>query len=303
MLIRSVAGALCAAWLAASFAQGPAAADTTAPQRGFMWEARKGERRVLLLGTIHVGRAQFDSPGPQILARLQRADVIAVEADVSEAARVAPIVQRLAYYAKDEPGLDARAPALKPRLQEFARKDGLSAELFWRMKPWMVANTLVVIEATRLGFSPAYATEAFLFDFARRNGKPIVEIESIEEQLRLFDSAPESTQIAYLKQALDAIDNGSSQDEITRLARAWDTRDGAEMERLLARMRAEKGVAERFVVDRIIDGRHPRMVDAIERYAASGRLHVVAVGTLHYFGPNGLLELLKRRGYAIDPVS
>jgi hypothetical protein len=299
MFLRLLSGALCALWLAASFAQAPAA---DAAKRGFMWEARKGERRVLLLGTIHVGKAPAQSDAA-LLALVARAEVIAVEADVSEAARVAPIVQRLAYYAKDEPGLDARAPALKARLAEFARKDGLSAEPFWRMKPWMVANTLVVIEATRLGFSPAYATEAFLFDYARKSGKPIVEIESIEDQLRLFDTAPESTQIAYLKQALDAIDNGSSQDEITRLVRAWDTRDGAEIERLLAKMRDEKGAAERFVVDKIIDGRHPRMVDAIERYAASGRLHVVAVGTLHYFGRNGLLELLKRRGYTIDPVS
>lgn len=299
--LRLLAAAVGALWLSCSLAQGSVAADA-APKRGFMWEARKGAQSVLLLGTIHVGKPQFIAPDAGTLALLSRADAIAVEADVSEAARVAPIVQRLAYYGKDEPGLDVRAPALKSRLEEFARRDGLSAELFWRMKPWMVANTLVVAEATRHGYSPAYATEAFLFDFARRTGKPIVEIESIEAQLRLFDASSEATQIAYLRQALDSIDNGTNQDEIARLVDAWDKRDGAAMERLLARMRAEKGEAERFVVERIIDGRHPRMIEAIERYAASGKQYAVAVGSLHYFGPNGLLELLKQRGYSIDPV-
>jgi uncharacterized protein YbaP (TraB family) len=41
------------------------------------------------------------------------------------------------------------------------------------------------------------------------------------------------------------------------------------------------------------------MLTAIERYANSGRLHVVAVGTLHFFGPAGLLEGLRARGYKI----
>jgi uncharacterized protein YbaP (TraB family) len=304
VLIRLLVLSLCAFWLGSSLAQTSAtpAAAGASPKRGFLWEAHKGEQRVYLLGTIHVGKAEFFPMNADYLARLQEAEVIAVEADVSEASRVAPVVQQWAYYPDGAPGLDARAPALRPRLEELAKRDGLSADMFWRMKPWMVANTLVVLASARLGFSPAYATEAFLFDFARKSGKAIVEIESIEEQLRLFDAATEAMQFAYLQQAIDSIGDGSNQEEITRLVAAWDQRDGAEMDRLLAKMRSAKGVAERFVVEQIIDGRHPRMVDAIERFAASGKLHVVAVGSLHFFGPNGLLELLRARGFTVIAV-
>ena len=59
---------------------------------------------------------------------------------------------------------------------------------------------------------------------------------------------------------------------------------------------------ERFVAEQLFDARHARMVQAIERFAASGKLHLVAVGALHYFGPNGLLELLRARGYTVAPV-
>jgi uncharacterized protein len=309
VLIRLFVLSLCALWLASSSAQTTAtsaaagAPEGASPKRGFLWEARKAERRVYLLGTIHVGRAEFFPMNADYLARMQEADVIAVEADVSEASRVAPVVQKWAYYPSGAPGLDTRVPALRSRLEELAKRDGLSADIFWRMKPWMVANTLVVLEATRLGFSPAYATEAFLFEFARKSGKPIVEIESIEEQLRLFDAATEAMQFAYLQQAVESIDDGSNQEEVTRLVAAWEQRDAAEMDRLLTKMRGAKGVAERFVVEQIIDGRHPRMVDAIERFAASGKLHVVAVGSLHFFGPNGLIELLRARGFTVVPVS
>lgn len=310
MLSRLIARVPCAVfaafWLSCAVAQSmpaPASSGTAAgAKRGFLWEARQGERRVFLLGTIHIGKPEFHPLSPDIVERLRQADAIAVEADLSEAARVAPVVQRLAYYADGAPGLDRRAPALRARIESFAAQNGLGAEVLLRMKPWMLGNTMIVMEAMRLGFNPAYATEAFLFEFARNHRKSLVEIESIDAQLRLFDSAPEAVQIAYLEQAFESIANGSNREEITRLVAAWDKRDAAQMERLLGEMQSAKGVAERFIVEQIIDARHPRMLAAIERFAASGKLHVVAVGALHYFGPNGLLERLRQRGFEVTPA-
>jgi uncharacterized protein YbaP (TraB family) len=57
--------------------------------------------------------------------------------------------------------------------------------------------------------------------------------------------------------------------------------------------------AQRFVAERMVQGRHPRMVAAIERFAASGRLHAVAIGALHFFGPEGLLQMLRERGFTL----
>ncbi len=308
MLIRLFVLALCALWLSSSSAQvlsSPVAGDapaSTAPGRGFMWQLSKDGRRAYLLGTIHVGKPEFYPLNAAYLARLREADVIAVEADMSEAARVAPLVRRLAYYPDGAPGLDVRLPALRARLEKFAARDGLRPEILWRMKPWMAANTLVVIEAERAGFSPAYATESYLFDFARRTGKPLAQIESIEDQLRLFDTAPEDVQAAYLQQAMDSIDSGANQDEVRQLVDAWERRDAAEMERLIAKFRAADGVAERFIIGQVVEGRHPHMIKAIERDVASGKLYVIAIGSLHFFGPSGLLEQLKQRGYTISPV-
>jgi hypothetical protein len=53
----------------------------------------------------------------------------------------------------------------------------------------------VLLEAVRAGFSPAYASEAYLFQFSQQAGKPLAELESIELQLGLFDSAPPALQL------------------------------------------------------------------------------------------------------------
>jgi hypothetical protein len=281
----------------------PAArADDAAGKRGFFWEARKGDKRVYLLGTIHVGRAAFYPPHADYSRRLNEAAVIAVEANVFEAQKVLPVLQRLAFYPEGDAGLGSHvSPALKERVAAAIKRAGLD-ERAWRMKPWMLATTLVVMEAGRLGYSSAYATEAFLFTYAQSMQKPIVEIETIELQLSLFDSAPADVQTAYLEQAVRSLESGEAEREVKNIVAAWERRDTAAAERLLAEIRSGTGPAERFVVEQLFDGRHARMVEAIERYAASGKLHVVAVGSLHYFGPTGLLAQLRERGYTVTAV-
>jgi uncharacterized protein len=287
---------LCLVVVAPAWAQG----DSGQPRRGFWWEATRGEHRIVLMGTLHVGRSDFNPPARPYLQRLQEAAVIAVEADVFNAQKVGTVVQRVALYAEGEPGLEARlSPELRKRVETVALQRGVDAARLYRMKPWMLANTLVLLEAVRAGFNPAFASEAYLYQFSQQTGKPLAEIESIELQLRLFDSAPADLQLVYLEQVVKSIETGESGREVARLVDAWARGDVAAMEAMIAKMATASTPADRFVRDQIIDGRHPAMVEKIEKMATSGRPHVVAVGALHFFGPNGLLELLRKRGFTI----
>lgn len=275
--------------------------------RGFMWEAtRQGPdraQRVLLLGTVHVGRGDEGALSLSRLKRVLAADVIAVEADVRDAARTLAAFQRFALFSPEAPGLDAQIdPALRARIERLLPRFGLQANVVMRFKPWALANNLVVLEAARLGYSPAGSTEVRLFALAADRGKPVVEIESVEQQLALFDGAPDAVQLAYLEQAVASVESGEGAREIRSLLAAWTAADAAGMRRRLEGIRNSANAGERWVGEHVIDGRHDGMVAAIERYAASARLHVVAVGSLHFFGPGGLLERLRARGWRIVEV-
>ncbi len=292
---------LLAAALLAQWPWGVAARSDPVPA-GFLWEATRGNERVLLFGSMHVGRPDAAAAYRAERTALRQAQVFVFEADVFDAQATLAATQRWAMYAEGRPGLDAHVDAVT-----LARMDRVGAQfggapLCCRMKPWMVANTLVMLEAMRAGLDPAYGSEAQLHQLALANRRPIAAIESIDEQLRLFDEAAPAVQVDYLRHTLETLDSGAARAEIERLVAAWARGDEASMERLVAEMTAGDRAAQRFVADRVLRGRHPKMAAAIERFGASDRLHLVVIGALHYFGPDGLLAVLRGRGYRIERV-
>ncbi|MGH6622623.1 MAG: TraB/GumN family protein [Burkholderiaceae bacterium] len=299
-VLSLVASAMPAMLLFASAAEAQSPAP---PQRGFMWEIRKGSQTALLVGTIHVGRPEFyPFPAAQV-KRLQAADAIVLEADVTDTARAIAATQKYALLGASEPGLDARlSPALKARIEAIAARNQVDTTPLWRMKPWMLANVLALFEAAQAGYMPALSVEAYLTRIARSQNKPVLELESIEQQFQLFESAPWATQVAFLDDAVKAVETNAARREINRIAQAWETGDKRALDRLLTEMRAQTSTGARFTVDTILLGRHPAMIQRIESMMADGRSYVFAVGSLHLAGPQGLVEMLRARGYTVTPL-
>ncbi len=288
-----VAMALALQWPAAVGAQGSAA-------YGFLWEATRGAQRVRLFGAMHVGRPAAAATYAADRPGLRGVQVIVFEANVFDAQASLAAAQRLAMYPEGGPGLDSVADAaLIGRADRLMARIGGGLPACCRMKPWMLANTLIMLESLQAGVLPAYGSEAQLYQLALASGWPMVEIEGVEAQLRLFDDAPLAAQLDYLRRAVETIEDGSARTEIEQLVGAWENGDAAALESLLAQMTRSDRAAQRFVAEQVIRGRHPKMVAAIERFAASPRLHLVVIGALHFFGSDGLLQMLRERGYSV----
>jgi hypothetical protein len=298
LIRRFTSALLCCAllplgWISDSDAQ-------TSDRRGFLWEVRKGKQVAWLLGTIHVGRPEFYPLPASRLTQVQRADAIVLEADISDAARAIAATQKYALYAEGVPGLETRlTPELRQRIEAVLSRNQLDLAPMMRMKPWMLANVLALFEAAQAGYVPALSVEAYLLRVAKTDSKPILEFEGIEQQFELFEKAPWATQISFLEEALKAVESRSARRELNRIVQAWETADRVSLERLLAEMSAQSSVGSRFTVETILLGRHPQMVRKIETMMADGKSYVFAVGALHLVGPQGLVELLRARGYTL----
>ena len=279
------------------------AAHAQGDRRGFLWEIRKGTQTSLLFGTIHVGRPEFYPLPASRLNYMKRFDALVLEADVTDTARAITATQKYAMYGDGAAGLDRRlTPDMLKRAEAVFQRNQLDPAPMMRMKPWMLGTVLALFEAAQAGYMPALSSEAYLIRLAKADSKPILEFEGIEQQFELFENVSWATQVAFLDDALKAVETRAARREINRIAQAWETADRAGLERLLAEMRAQTSVGARFTVDTILLGRHDAMVQRIESLMADGKTYLFAVGSLHMVGPDGLVERLRKRGYTVTEL-
>lgn len=279
------------------------AANAQGDRRGFLFEVRKGAQVSMLFGTIHVGRPEFYPLPASRLSRMGAFDALVLEADVTDTTRAIGATQKFAMYPAGEEGLDKRLPPeLLKRVDALLARNQLDRAPMMRMKPWMLGTVLTLFEAAQAGYVPGLAAEAYVIRMAKSGNKPILEFEGIEQQFSLFENASWSTQVAYLDDALKAVEGNAARREINRIVQAWETADRRALERLLDEMRAQTSVGARFTVDTILLGRHDAMVSRIETLMADGRNYLFAVGALHLVGPRGLVEMLKARGYTVTEL-
>ena len=255
------------------------------------------------MGTLHVGLASDYPPDRPTQQRLSGVDAIVLEADLSNAQRAEAALRTRALYAPGEPGLDTRIDAeLKADTQHVLAQVGFPAETAWRMKPWMLGSTLVILQAAQLGYSPAYSTEAYLVSLAGSAGKPIGELEGVEAQLDLLDAPTWPEQVDFLRQTVRSIAGGEAEQELRALVAAWRSSDAAAMRDYLQRVSNSPDPVERAQFDRLVTGRNAAMADRIDRMLQDRRFYLIAVGSLHYFGKDGLVQALRDRGYTVTPV-
>lgn len=172
---------------------------------------------------------------------------------------------------------------------------GVPAPLVNRMKPWAVALQLNMPKPNTDRF-----LDLVLYQQAVARGLPVYSLETISEQVDVFDKLPSEQQIMLLD---DAIANHRDTSALI------DTLIDLYLARDLAGMQAinddqmQKGDANLAakVEQRLIVMRNHRMVERMQPRLEEGRAFI-AVGALHLPGKEGILNLLERQGYLVRYV-
>jgi uncharacterized protein YbaP (TraB family) len=277
--------------VAAGLACAPAAADPAA------WRiAGNNGGEVALLGSMHVLRGS-DYPLPALVDELYaRADVLVMEIDLDDiepAAMQSSLVGAALLPSNEtlESVLDAEVYDAASR---SARALGLDIALLERVEPWLVAITLLDMGMRRLGFEAERGLEQYLVRKAAGNHKEILGLETIGQQVEIFDALSAHDQQALLEQTLAELDEGGT--VMDELANAW--RDG-ELEALTERL---LGDFDDFpeLYESLVMRRNAAWTDELERMLGDGRRYLVVVGALHLVGRDGVVERLEARGHRAE---
>ncbi len=269
-----------------------------AQSKGFFWEVKSKTATVYLLGSIHVANEGFYPMPDKIENAFANSDSLVVEADLDSANQ--SLIQQemitMATYPYGETIKDhisyETLGLLKARFEEY----GMNLAAMQIYKPWMVSMTIQMNEIAKAGFTADHGIDQYFMNRARREGKGIVELEGLIYQLKLFNSFSDSLQELSL---IDALTNQTEvYKEIDRILDAWKAGDVGVLQEFFLKDMDEPEMKPLY--EAVLYGRHPGMVEKLERFLKTDKTYFVVVGAGHMIGERGLVQMLKDKGYEVN---
>jgi hypothetical protein len=153
---------------------------------------------------------------------------------------------------------------------------------------------MAAMKLQKLGFDPKLGIDRYFAERAIQSNKPMSGLETAEFQLDLFDQFSAKEQELLLRQSMNEMDH--LERNVTEMVRAWKSGDVGSLERhLLAGMRDYPEIHRK-----VIDDRNRRWLPQIEGLLSRGENALIVVGAAHLVGNNGVIQLLKDRGYRVE---
>jgi hypothetical protein len=277
-----------------------------------LWVVRDADTEISIFGTMHAlpgnssGLPAVNSGGlppgapdlpPPVTKRLAAADTLVLETVLpDDRMALGPLLSQLGLRPGQKPLMQRVSKAAAAKLIAATAQTGLPLAALDRMATWLAALTISQTTLSALGISSDNGVETRLTTLARATSKPIIGLETPEQQLRFFDNLPEADQILMLEATLD--DVAAAKGEIDKLVALWRAGDVD----TIARDFARDANASPLLAKVLVTDRNTRWADWIAGVMKRPGKVFVAVGAGHLGGAQGLLAQLRARGLVVEKV-
>jgi len=262
-------------------------------ERGLLWRIEgKGASPSHVFGTVHLADPRVTKLPPVVARELDQASSVSLEVTLDNS-NILQLANRMVYT-------DGRDLQTVAGAELFGKAAAITAELglpepaLRMFKPWAVA---LILSAPPQ--DPANVLDFVLARRAQEKGKPVHELEGMEEQVAAFEGFPEAEQVTLLRQAVE--NRGRMEEWIGRIVEAYLARDLAAMHRISEEGSGGDRRANEAFADRLLYRRNERMVERMQARLAEGGAFI-AVGALHLHGSRGVPALLEQKGYRVTRV-
>jgi uncharacterized protein YbaP (TraB family) len=280
----------------------PSAPAVTGSHRGILYRVSHKGNTSYLFGTIHVGKPEFYPLGTEVMQAFSKASKVAFEIDLQNTAAIQSGMEKHGMYGTGDSLKNHLTPDTLARLDQALKKVGLSSESYMQMKPWVVADEIMMLALAQAGYDPKQGIEEYLLKLATQQKKQIVGLETIDFQFSLFSRLTDKDQDQFLKEVIDDNGDDKTRKDTDELADAWYRADADKLARLARDELSEKTVTAEFTQRVLLDQRNPGMATKIEGLLKHDKVTFVGVGLLHLIGDKGVPALLRQRGYAVERV-
>ncbi len=288
-LKRGLAGLL----LLAAAGCAAVAADTTS-----VWTVKGAKNTVYFAGSVHaLPKEQAHFP-EQLERAYQAVQNIVLEVDLEDMNPLEAVqfISVNGTLPGDKALKDVVGEQDYQRVAKLASTLGVPELAIAKLEPCAAALVLTQFALTRTGFDPQLGIDMQITERAKADGKPVEGLETVIDQLSVFDGRSFEEQTRFL---LDSTDDAAHLDEdLAKLVNAWRTGDLRALEKEFVKERAKSPE----LYDALLGVRNRKWMPKIEALLDAEQDYLVVVGTLHFVGNDGLLKLLRKKGFKAEPL-
>lgn len=276
--------------------------DEPSEHNNFLWEVKSETGTVYLLGSIHMAKEELYPLDIVIERRFRDSDYLVVEADVSgvNMGQMMKFMQEEGRYGKDKTIVDVISEELWAKVEAEFKEAGMHPAMFKSFKPWALALTIVGLKMQSAGYSADKGIDKHFLDKAKGWDKPILELESVEYQLEMLTSMSEELQILFLESVFSEL-AGGTEEWTAKLFEYWEVGNYEAVEEMVISSQEKYPELEPFH-NLFYTERNYKMTEKVEGYLKDSKTYFVVAGAAHMVGEEGIIELLRARGYEVKQL-
>jgi uncharacterized protein YbaP (TraB family) len=251
---------------------------------------------VYLVGSVHLLTKDFYPLSPALETAYKESDLVVEEVDLGEMLEPGSQFQMLSrgMLASNQSLDKLVSPETFAAVSKRLGDAGMPVEPIKRFKPWLAALTLMAMEWQKAGFDANLGLDKHFYDRAKTDGKGVQGLETVDYQVSRFDEMPAELQDRLLAETLKGLD--TEQANMAKLVESWRAGDAPAIERIVLKdLKQEPQLYQRLLVER-----NKNWLPKLEALFARKAPAFVVVGAAHLVGTDGLVAMLRTRGYTVE---
>ena len=271
-----------------------------------------------LLGSMHAAEEGMYGLSDVVMQAFDSSDVLALELDMLSLKydMAKALEYQEAMFLTDGTTLaDHLKPETYEKLVNFMASRGAWNASYDNIKPYLASDLIDQLMMGDAGLSGDWGIDMYFNSLSAAVGKPVLEVESMQQQLDIMLGAPDIYWDAGVNSLIDNYDSGVEQLlQLYQAYRSGDTEalmalvidevevDDASLAVYTEAERAEILAAEEAFNLALLHDRNIGMAAKAEEYLKSGDTIFLVVGAGHMLGEGGLPALLAAAGYTVEQI-
>jgi len=268
-----------------------------AKDRGFLWRITKNGKSSHLYGSIHLSKMDWRVPGAATMQAIRQSDALAFELNLQD-----PEVQKVLKVQQITPPASELPAQLKDRIARLPASNCLTTSDWASLTPEAKVAYLNGLTLVKEGVHAGYGIELVFTSMANRMRKPVIAIETVQEQMSALAPINPSHALSNYEKLIASVESGVSNSITLKTLKVWSESDFATLNNYADWCQCMNSANDRLQIKRILDDRNVVMAERIDKLNSQYRSVFIAIGSLHMVGETGLPKLFEKLGYTVERV-